>query len=115
MLLLITAGTVAVDMRVQLTDNLQVDTRRVFHIFNLHLEIILSRVFSFGFADEEDRVYLAVPHAGKCWGQGLLVFAPCDLRPGFTLEYRVIQTLKQESARFTCSHYVRRDVLRFVF
>lgn len=50
---------------VLLTNNLQRDTCCVFHILNLHLEIVLSRVFSLCLADKEDRVHIAVPQASE--------------------------------------------------
>lgn len=49
-----------------LTDNLQCDTRRVLHVLDLHVEIVLPRVFSLRLADEEDGVHVAVPHTSEC-------------------------------------------------
>ena len=48
-----------------LTDNLQIDTCCVLHVFNLHVEIVLPRVFSLRLADEQDGVQVAVPHASE--------------------------------------------------
>ena len=50
---------------VLLTDNLQIDARCVFHVLDLHLEIVLPRVFSLRLADEEDRIDIAVPHTNE--------------------------------------------------
>lgn len=67
------------------TYNLQSHTGPVFHVLDLHLEVVFPRVGFFRLADEEDGVPLAVPDTGKCGAKGLPVLTPRDLWPGLSL------------------------------
>lgn len=71
---------------VSATYDLQIHTRCVFHVLDLHLKVVLPRVGLFRLADEEDGVHLAVPDAGERGAKGLPVLAPRDLWPGLSLE-----------------------------
>lgn len=68
------------------TYDLQIHTRRVFHVLDLHLEVVLPRVGFIRLTDEEDGVHLAVPDAGERGAKGLSVLAPRDFWPGLSLE-----------------------------
>lgn len=55
-------------------------------VFNLHGHLILSRVAAFCFTDENDAVAVCVADAYVGRLDGLALFQPVDLRPGFTLQ-----------------------------
>lgn len=80
------------------TYDLQSDARRVLHVLDLHLQVVLPRVFSLSLADEEDGVHVAVPHAGKRAAQRLALFAPCHLGPWFALFWGMLRFVKVQSS-----------------
>lgn len=72
-----------------LTNDLQRYARRVLHVLDLHLHIILPRVLPVCLTDEEDGVHLTVPHAGESGAQNLSFFAPRHLWSGLPLYQQV--------------------------
>lgn len=102
---------------VLLTNNLEHYCCFVFHVFNLHLKLILPRVFSLCLADEEDRVNFTVPNISKCGIQGLPFFAPCDLWPGFTLHHKKEKEMAvtQSASVFVCKLQILKATLQLSY
>lgn len=86
-----TCGTASDLQTASPTYNLHGHARRVFHVLDLHLEVILPRVLFLRLADEEDGVPLTVPDTGECGAEGLPVFTPCDLWPGLSLNTKQVR------------------------
>lgn len=69
-----------------LTHDLNVNNSCVHVIFYLHFHLILPRMATLCFANENDAVAVCVTDANMGRLYGLSVLRPDDLRPGFSLQ-----------------------------
>lgn len=69
-----------------LTYDLYVNNGCIHMVFNLHSHLVLSRVATLCFTNEDNAVTLCVADANMCRIYGLALLQPSNLWPGFALQ-----------------------------